>query len=97
MDGVLRQATRLRRQLATEVNDNDPQRSVNTKRRQWHRYQELTAQLTEIADAVIAAGLKLGGKPGKALNVAYENLGIALGDAYPTDGSSPTGPCSTTS
>ena len=46
VDGVLRQATRLRRQLASEVNDNDPQRSTNTKRRQWHRYQEITAELT---------------------------------------------------
>ena len=90
VDGVLRQARRLRRQLASEVNDNDPQRSTNTKRRQWHRYQEITAQLTEVADAVIATGLKLGGKPGRALNVAYENLGIALGNAYPTDGSEPS-------
>ena len=90
VDGVLGQATRLRQQLASEVDDNDPQRSTTTKRRQWHRYQELTAELTEIADAVIAAGLKLGGKPGKALNVAYENLGIALGNAYPTDGSEPS-------
>ena len=85
VDGVLRQATRLRRQLASEVNNADPQRSVNTKRRQWHRFQEVTAELTEIADAVVATGLKLGGKPGRALNVAYENLGIALGEAYPKD------------
>jgi hypothetical protein len=84
VDGVLRQATRLRRQLASEVNNADPQRSVNTKRRQWHRFQEVTAELTEIADAVIATGLKLGGKPGRALNVAYENLEIALNEAYPT-------------
>ena len=83
VDGVLRQAARLRRQLASEVNNADPQRSVNTKRRQWHRFQEVTAELTEIADAVVATGLKLGGKPGRALNVAYENLGIALGEAYP--------------
>jgi hypothetical protein len=90
VDGVLRQARRLREQLASEVNDSDPQRSTNTKRRQWHRYQELTAGLTETADAVIATGLKLGGKPGRALNVAYENLGIALSYAHPTDGSQPS-------
>jgi hypothetical protein len=82
VDGVLRRATRLRRQLATEVNDNDPQRSATTKRRQWREYQALTAPLCEIADAVIATGLRLGGKPGRALNVAYENLSIALGQAY---------------
>ena len=80
-DGVLRQARRIRQQLATEVNDNDPQRSAITKRRQWKSYQELTADLTEIADAIVATGLKLGGKPGKALNVAYENLSIAVGMA----------------
>jgi hypothetical protein len=89
VDGVLRQATRLREQLASEVNDSDPQRSTNTKRRQWHRYQQITADLTEVADAVIAVGLKLGAKPGRALNVAYENLGIALGLAHPTDGTTP--------
>jgi hypothetical protein len=90
VDGVLRQAKQLRERLASEVDDSDPQRSTNTKRRQWHRYQEITAELTETADAVIATGLKLGGKPGRALNVAYENLGIALGYAHPTDGSQPS-------
>ncbi|KAF4405714.1 DNA methyltransferase [Streptomyces lycii] len=86
VEGVLAQATRLRRQLATEVNDSDPQRSAATKRRQWREYQKLTAQLADVADGVIAAGLRLGGKPGKALKAAYENLGIAVGLAYPGDG-----------
>ena len=84
VDGILRQAAQLRKHLANEVNNADPQRSVNTKRRQWKRFQEVTADLTEIADAVVATGLKLGGKPGRALNVAYENLGIALGEADPS-------------
>ena len=75
VDGVLRQAARLRLQLASEVNNADPQRSVNTKRRQWHRFQEVTAELTEIADAVVAAGLKLGGKPGRALNDRIQGTG----------------------
>ena len=83
VDGVLTQAARLRRQLATEVDDRDPQRSANTKRRQWRDYQKLTAQLTDIADAVVAAGLRLGGKPGRALREAYENLLIAIEHAYP--------------
>jgi hypothetical protein len=82
VDGVLRQARRLRQQLATEVNDYDPQRSATTKRRQWKSYQDLTAQLVEVADGVIAAGLKLGGKPGRALNAAYENLSIAVDEAH---------------
>jgi hypothetical protein len=82
--GVLAKAVNLRRRLATEVNDDDPQRSATTKRRQWREYQALTAQLRDIADGVVAAGLRLGGNPGKALTEAYENLRIAVGQAYPT-------------
>ena len=89
VDDVLRKAVNLRRRLATEVNDDDPQRSATTKRRQWREYQALTAQLRDVADGVIAAGLRLGGKPGKALTEAYENLRIAVGQAYPDDGRKP--------
>ncbi|MBT3158808.1 SAM-dependent DNA methyltransferase [Streptomyces sp. CHA1] len=85
VDDILDQASRLRRQLATEVDDSDPQRSAATKRRQWRRYQELTAQLADVADGVIAAGLRWGGKPGKQLKAAYENLRIAVETAYPAD------------
>ncbi|MEV5710258.1 DNA methyltransferase [Actinoallomurus sp. NPDC052274] len=83
VDDVLTQAVRLRRQLATEVDDRDPQRSATTKRRQWRDYQKLTEQLSDVADGVVAAGLRLGGKPGKALREAYENLRIAVERAYP--------------
>ncbi|MFJ6291768.1 Eco57I restriction-modification methylase domain-containing protein [Streptomyces griseoviridis] len=86
VDDILDQAARLRRQLATEVDDNDPQRSAATKRRQWRRYQELTEQLADVADGVIAAGLQWGGKPGKQLKAAYENLRIAVESAYPAGG-----------
>jgi hypothetical protein len=89
VSGVLTKAANLRRRLATEVNDDDPQRSATTKRRQWREYQEFTAQLSDLADAVVAAGLRLGGKPGKALTEAYENLRIAVGRAYPEDGREP--------
>jgi methylase of polypeptide subunit release factors len=85
VDGILRHARDIRRDLASEVDDHDPLRSSAAKRRLWDRYQKLTAPLAEIADAVIAAGLRLGGKPGKALNVAYENLAIALGNAFESD------------
>jgi hypothetical protein len=86
VDGVLREATRLRRNLANEVTNADPQRSVHAKRRQWQRFQQVTAELTDVADAIVATGLRLGGKPGRALNVAYQALEIALGEAYPDSG-----------
>ncbi len=89
VDGVLARAVSLRRRLATEVDDADPQRSATAKRRQWREYQELIAQLTDVADGVIAAGLRLGGKPGRALVEAYANLHTAVGMAYPGDGSNP--------
>ncbi|MET8957042.1 DNA methyltransferase [Streptomyces sp. NPDC004533] len=89
IDGVLTRAARLRRSLASEVNDDDPQRSAATKRRQWREYQDLTRQLADVADGVVAAGLRLGGKPSKALTEAYENLRIAVGLAYPADGGQP--------
>lgn len=90
VDGILRQAKALRRRMAEPVIDNDPQRSAAAKRRQWHRYQDLTADLTEVGDAVIAAGLRLGGKPGRQLQVAYENLRFAIGQAHPPQGTEPS-------
>ncbi|MFD0382416.1 Eco57I restriction-modification methylase domain-containing protein [Streptomyces stramineus] len=89
IDGTLKKAASLRRHLATEVDNKDPQRSAATKRRQWRAYQEHVAQLTDIADSVIAAGLKLGGKPGKKLREAYENLRIAVDLAHSAGGGEP--------
>ncbi|PWF84031.1 SAM-dependent methyltransferase [Kocuria rosea] len=86
VSGILVDAASLRRRLATEIDDSDPQRSAATKRRQWREYQNLTAKLTRIADGVVAAGLKVGGKPGRALNETYENLRIAVERAYPAIG-----------
>ena len=86
VDGVLKEAARLRRNLANEVNNADPQRSAHAKRRQWQRFQQVTAELTDVADAIVATGLRLGGKPGRSLNTAYQALEIALGDAYPESG-----------
>jgi methylase of polypeptide subunit release factors len=80
---TLDKVTALRRNLASEVDNTDPQRSVAAKRRQVERQRELTKKASDIADGVIAAGLKLGGKPGKKLKEAYENLRIAVGVAYP--------------
>jgi hypothetical protein len=83
---ILRRAANLRRRLANEVNDLDPERSAVTKRRQLRQVQEVVAPLALAADGVIAAGLALGGKRGKALDAAYENLRVAVADAFPADG-----------
>ncbi|BCK57498.1 Eco57I restriction-modification methylase domain-containing protein [Nocardia wallacei] len=89
VDAVINKAIRLRRALASPISDADPQRLATTKRRQWREFGEITEQLRRIADGVVAAGLPLGGKPGRALTEAYENLRIAVGMAYPADGSAP--------
>lgn len=84
--GTIAKAIRLREALASEVDDNDPQRSAKAKQGQLRRLRETTAQLRDIADGIIAAGLRLGGKPGKALDEAYANLRVAVNDAYPSHG-----------
>ncbi len=83
IDRVLKEAVRLRGKLASEVNNKDPERSVRAKRRQWQQFQQVTADLTDVADAIVAAGLRLGGKPGRALTDAYKALETALSEAYP--------------
>ncbi|MFC5379323.1 Eco57I restriction-modification methylase domain-containing protein [Aquipuribacter nitratireducens] len=86
VDAVIARAVSLRQRLASEIDNDDPQRSAVSKRRQWDDYQQLTGQLSTIADAVVAAGLIVGGKKGRALEEAYENLRIAAGLAYPKHG-----------
>ncbi len=85
IDSIIRRAADLRRRLATEIDERDPARSASAKRRQMKELQDVTATLREIADGIIAAGLELGGKPGKALDEAYSNLRQALHKAYPPD------------
>jgi hypothetical protein len=89
IDGVIRQATEIRRELASEVREFDPQRSASAKSRQLGRLHELTAQLTAAANGVVAAGLRLGGKPGRALEEAYENLAEAVNSAIPSNAAAP--------
>jgi len=85
VESILRRAANLRRRLANEVNDLDPERSAVTKRRLLREVHEVVAPLALVADGVVAAGLALGGKPGKALDAAYENLRVAVADAFPAD------------
>lgn len=87
VDAVLAEATRLRRELASPVDEDDPQRSTVGKLRLLRRADEVTAQLRLIADGIIAAGLTLGGKPGSQLEDAYKSLEWALAEAFPNDGS----------
>lgn len=82
-------ATRLRRELASEVVPHDPQRGGDAKRRQLARSREAVAPLSRIADGVVAAGLPLGGKPGKRLDEAYQDLRIAVAAAVPGEGKEP--------
>lgn len=84
---ILTEVTDRRRQLASEVNNDDPARSTTAKRRLNRVNDERLATLNRLADAVIAAGLDptVAGKPGR-FNEAYENLAAAAARAYPASG-----------
>ncbi|KRD43895.1 type II restriction endonuclease subunit M [Cellulomonas sp. Root930] len=86
LDAVMTRAVSLRQRLASEIDNDDPQRSAVSKRRQWADYQRLTAQLATVADGVVAVGLALGGKKGRVLDEAYESLRVAVGRAFPSQG-----------
>lgn len=85
VDAVAAEATRLRRELASPVDEDDPQRSTAGKLRLLRRAADVTAQLRLIADGIIAAGLALGGKAGTQLEDAYKSLEWALAEAFPRD------------
>lgn len=85
IDHRIQRAISLRRQLATEIDDRDPQRTAHAKRGQLSQFQAVTKDLHRVADGVVAAGLRVGGKPGRALNEAYENLRSAVRQAVPED------------
>jgi len=83
VDAIIQRAVELRRHLLNEIDEKDPARTSAAKRRQLNDLHKVTADLRKIADGVVAAGLPLGGKPGKALDEAYENLRVAIRAAYP--------------
>lgn len=86
IDRIIRKAVALRQRLASEIDENDPARTSTAKQRQLAELNEVTSVLRSIADGVIAAGLPLGGKPGRALDDAYENLRLAVQAAHPRQG-----------
>lgn len=87
VDTVLAEAARLRRELASPVDEDDPQRSTAGKTRLLRRADEVTAQLRLMADGIIATGLAVGGKPGTQLDDAFKALEWVLAEAFPSDGS----------
>lgn len=86
IDAVIRKAVDLRDRLATEVDQDDPARTSVAKQRQLTELRRVTATLRQIADGVVAAGLPLEGKPGRALDDAYDNLRLAVKQAHPAPG-----------
>ncbi len=83
IDAIILRAVGLRERLANEIDEDDPARSSGAKYRILHELHRVTADLRQIADGIIAAGLPLGGKPGKALDNAYDNLRWAISQAHP--------------
>jgi hypothetical protein len=79
-------AIRLRQGLTHVVEPNDPERDGAAMRRQTEQSRAEVAPLARIADGVVAAGLRLGGKPGTALDAAYEDLRLAVQMAWPEQG-----------
>ena len=79
-------AIRLRQGLTHVVEPNDPERDGAAMRRQTEQSRAEVAPLARMADGVVAAGLRLGGKPGKALDAVYQDLRLAVQMAWPEHG-----------
>ncbi|WP_315583651.1 Eco57I restriction-modification methylase domain-containing protein [Actinomyces viscosus] len=88
VDTVVKRVTNRRQDLAREVSSTDPARSTTTKQRLQHENEEDLKLLTQVADAIVAVGLNptIGAKPGQRLNEAYSDLAVALGRAFPNEG-----------
>ncbi|WP_448627697.1 Eco57I restriction-modification methylase domain-containing protein [Geodermatophilus sp. URMC 64] len=84
-EAVLDEVIRIRHQLATTVDEDDPQRTRNGKRRLLDQSEHVTEKLHLIADGIVATALRVGGKPGAALDDAYTALEGALIRAFPAD------------
>lgn len=82
IEPIIQKAADVRRRLTSEIDNDDPARSGKAKSRQLERCKEATEPLRRIADGIIAAGLPLGGKPGRKLDAAYGDLRVAVTQAY---------------
>ncbi|MDQ0425570.1 Eco57I restriction-modification methylase domain-containing protein [Cellulomonas iranensis] len=78
VDLAIQRATEIRGQLATTVSDGNAMRTTHAKRQLMRQLDEQLAELRTVADGIVAAGLAVGGKPGKPLEAAYEHLSLAL-------------------
>lgn len=87
IDGKIAEATRLRKELASPVEEHDPMRSTRGKLALLEQLHRVTDDLRLIADGIIAAGLPLGGKPGRALADAFTALGWEVQHAFSPGGS----------
>lgn len=87
VDSKISAATQLRLELASPVDDRDPMRSSRAKARLLEQFRQSTAELRLISDAIVAAALPLGGKPGRHLDDAFKTLSWQLHEAFPVDGS----------
>jgi hypothetical protein len=87
VEGPIKTAIKLREEIASSpVDDSDAHRSSAHKASLLIKANLATAHLKELADAVVAAGLPLGGKPGAKLNDAYSALSNAVSRAFPATG-----------
>jgi hypothetical protein len=86
-EAELNEVIHIRHQLATTVDEDDPQRTRNGKRRLLEQSERVTEKLRLIADGIVATALRLGGKAGAALDDAYTALEGTLMKAVPADGS----------
>jgi hypothetical protein len=86
IEAPLQKAADIRAKLATPIADQaerDPQRSAKHKKALLAESKIVTEHLRTVADGIVAAGLRLGGRPGSGLEAAYENLSLALLKAHP--------------
>jgi len=87
VDEPIAASIRLRNEIsASPVDDSDVHRSAAHKATLLRQAHSATEHLRELADAVVATGLSLGGKKGKKLDIAYGELQSAVTKAFPSSG-----------